>query len=220
MPDFPALLTTLVDRVHTLQTAYAQTGQPPSVHQYHLETRQGHLTVNGRRWPMATAALSGHDHLLLHRAGMDVANALDAVESALHAIPGLEEDWRLLHLRTSFNPTSPTGWLRLESAGVCPSGDFTLSALSLADQGALLARQLQRAWRHSRRWTRLTPWYVQDLPDTRGPGGLIREVMAPDPEGALAADGWTWWAIAPQPHHRRQVSASLEGHPVLVSDCA
>lgn len=161
-----------------------------------LEAENGVLLMDGKT--IKTAYLStpsAHAQLTIERAQTELAQSIDALNTAIGAIDVLPLMFREIVLRGNPGSQVPAWSITLESAAVCPSGqieDHKNSALSY--QLLILADKLTAAHATSQTWLTTQPFLIACVNDR----GLItppREVFAPDVKGALQADDWAWWAV-------------------------
>lgn len=159
---------------------------------------------------------TAHQRLALTQASSRLAQAFGALETATTALKGYPHGD---YLGVLFQPWMTTagaklGVLVIEGAALCASRTPKDNGPDLRDQANALAAQLGAAQQMITNWgnTPLEPWFIVDMPDQRGRGGRIREVLAHSPSSALDADICWHWQRPPAPETtiRRLAVPTLE----------
>lgn len=159
---------------------------------------------------------TAHQRLALTQASSRLAKAFNALESATTSLQGYPHGE---HMSVLFQPWistigAPCGVLVIEGAALCASGSPKEHTPVLRAQAEAIASQLNTAQQMITSWgqTPLEPWFIVDMPDQRGRGGRIREVLAHSPSSALDADICWHWQRPPAPETtiRRLAVPTLE----------
>lgn len=206
MTDFYAL-------THALMTTLQPFGALASAHSFWGERVLGAqrddagsfaLLVNDTLFPAGVTSKrftpSAHERLALDSTGRALAHAIGTLEEAIWAVPGNPHGTILgLLFQPNLHATNTRhGNLAVEAAALCASGVRHQDLLSLDVQARHLAERLTAAQTLAAGWApeAITPWFVLDLPDDRGPGRRIGEVLAVDADSALEADlCWNWRTV-------------------------
>lgn len=177
------------------------------------DTLSNHLNAMG--------TLSAHEKLTITKETLPFCTAYLTLNTAISSIPALAHNQTGLLYHTPLgSDTHTTGYARLKSARLCPTGRLGRGLMTdhIISQTIIMQEKLIEAAQQSNHWTLESLSLYEVSYKTEKTQNLTQPVMAPSPQEALKVNEWIHWSLPIPRNIPRYVSDPDKGEILYIQN--